>query len=187
MNKPKWAQKTIDGKKGVKAIPEGNHYIAVYSQRVKDEAGKRTTVKTSLGIIVPGAILTPDTTVAVKPLEIYEYGFSKAVFDLCPLGWKNHVDRLSAFGWLNVLLSIIATESPRSYLVAKYPVKSENRYFGIFRKELENALPLSFKELRNLFGEITYVSIGGQVTLSSMNAETKQAANQYGIRLEEVI
>ena len=70
-------------------------------------------VDTYIGIITPeGVIRTGKKKVSLTDVEVWEYGYSNAMIQLCPEDWKKALGK----DWEDVLNIIIVQESQESYL-----------------------------------------------------------------------
>ena len=109
---PEWVQKYRTRGKTVKK--KGDAYY-LYSRTSKRVPGKKypQPVDTYIGIITPdGIIETNKKKVALTDIEVWEYGFSKAITSLCPKGWKEPLGK----DWEDILKILICDWSHNSYL-----------------------------------------------------------------------
>ena len=85
---PDWVQKYRTRGKTVKK--KGDAYY-LYKRTSKRVPGKKypQPVDTYIGIITPDGVVESDKKkISLTDIEVWEYGFSKAILDLCPEGWK---------------------------------------------------------------------------------------------------
>ena len=109
---PDWVQAYRTRGKTVKK--KGDTYY-LYSRTSKRVPGKKypQPVDTYIGIITPQGIMTSNKKkVNVTEIEVWEFGFSKAIWDLCPQDWKNPLGD----DWEGILKHILSEWSPQSYL-----------------------------------------------------------------------
>ena len=86
---PDWVQ--AQRKRGTTVKKVGNNYY-LYKRTSKRVPGKKypQPVDTYIGMITPdGIIEKKKILVAASSVEVREYGFSKAVQELCPKDWKD--------------------------------------------------------------------------------------------------
>ena len=70
-------------------------------------------VDTYVGIITPeGVVASNKKKVELTEIEVWEFGFSKAIWDLCPEGWKKPLGD----EWEDILKIILSEWSQQSYL-----------------------------------------------------------------------
>ena len=65
-----------------------------------------------------------DTYIGVTDAEVWEYGFSKAVWELCPDDWKKPLGD----DWQDVLSIILLKQSPTSYIQKTRVMKKESDF-----------------------------------------------------------
>lgn len=119
---PEWVQQQRT--KGTTVKKVGNTYY-LYKRTSKRVPGKKypQPVDTYIGIITPdGIIERKRQQLATTSIKVKEYGFSKAVWDSCPDGWKKAVGE----GWEDKLACMIMKSSPESYLAMDMDVKGED-------------------------------------------------------------
>jgi hypothetical protein len=119
---PEWVQK--HRVKGTTVKKKGNSYY-LYKRTSRRVKGKKypQPVDTYIGIITPvGVIQSNKRKVSLTDAEVWEYGFSKAVWELCPDDWKKAVGE----GWEDKLACMIMKASPESYLSVDMDIKGED-------------------------------------------------------------
>lgn len=185
---PDWVQEQKTTGTTVKKV--GNNYY-LYKHSSKRVQGKKNPVPvdTYIGKITPCGIERSsskkvdvnDTDVIVK-----EYGFSRSVELLCPIGWKEPLGK----GWQEVLDYIIIHESPESYIrqVREVPESLDPHIqLGAQKTALQRRMKkeygVDFKELRQLT-TIYLVSVTGRRLLSRMSDSQRALMEQLGLRLE---
>ena len=78
-----------------------------------------------IGVITPeGVIQSNKRKVSLTNAEVWEYGFSKAVWELCPDDWKKPLGN----DWQDVLSIILLKQSPTSYIQKTRTVKKESDF-----------------------------------------------------------
>lgn len=185
---PDWVQEQRTTGTTVKKV--GNNYY-LYKHSSKRVQGKKNPVPvdTYIGKITPCGIERSslkkvdvnDTDVIVK-----EYGFSRSVELLCPIGWKEPLGK----GWQEVLDYIIIHESPESYIrqIREVPESLDPHIqLGAQKTALQRRMKkeygVDFKELRQLT-TIYLVSVTGRRLLSKMSDSQRALMEQLGLRLE---
>ncbi len=109
---PDWVQEYRT--QGTTVKKKGDSYY-LYKRTSKRVTGKKypQPVDTYIGIITPeGVIRTGKKKVSLTDIEVWEYGYSNAMVQLCPDDWKRPLGE----DWEEVLNIIITQESPGSYL-----------------------------------------------------------------------
>ena len=139
-------------------------------------------------------MITPDGViennrrkVTITDIEVYEYGFSKAVIQLCPEGWKRAIRE----DWEDYLKIIITEHSNRSYLFREGTIKKKEDYhhsYGVQvaalvrRMRLEQGTDLN--ELAQL-KDIYLVYLEKEPVVSRICESHREILEKYGIRLGE--
>lgn len=185
---PDWVQeqKTI----GTTVKKVGNNYY-LYKHSSKRVPGKKNPVPvdTYIGKITPAGIErsssrkidTTDTEVTVK-----EYGFSRSVELLCPVGWKEPLGK----DWQKVLDFIIVRESPESYItqIRKVPESLDphvqlGAQKAALQRRIKKEYGVEFKELR-LLSTVYTVRIAGKNLISKISDEQEKLLKKLGLELE---
>lgn len=185
---PDWVQeqKTI----GTTVKKVGNNYY-LYKHSSKRVPGKKNPVPvdTYIGKITPAGIErsssrkidTTDTEVTVK-----EYGFSRLVELLCPVGWKEPLGK----DWQKVLDFIIVRESPESYItqIRKVPESLDphvqlGAQKAALQRRIKKEYGVEFKELR-LLSTVYIVRIAGKNLISKISDEQEKLLKKLGLELE---
>ena len=104
----------------------GNNYY-LYKHTSKRVPGKKypVPVDTYLGIITPeGVVKSGKRKLSLTDVEVREYGFSRALWLLCPQDWKKPLGD----DWEDILAIIIVKWSPNSYLAKEREIRKEADY-----------------------------------------------------------
>ena len=110
-------------------------------------------VDTYIGVITPeGVIQSNKRKVSLTDAEVWEYGFSKAVWELCPDDWKKPLGD----DWQDVLSIILLKQSPTSY-IQKTRVMKKNRISDISLQPRQRPCPAEFIKTGHWPGRITSV------------------------------
>lgn len=118
---PEWVQ--MYRTRGTTVKRKGDQYY-LYKRTSRRIPGKKypQPVDTYIGIITPqGVIKSEKKKISITDVEVYEYGFSKALLQICPEGWKKPLGE----DWEDVLKILIQRMSPQSYLLQEGSVKKE--------------------------------------------------------------
>ena len=113
---PEWVQKYRE--KGTTIKKKGDSYY-LYKRTSRRVPGKKypQPVDTYVGIITPdGVVETQRKRVELTDIEVREYGYSNALWKLCPQGWKDSIGK----EWEDVLKTLILRWSPQSYIGKNY-------------------------------------------------------------------
>ena len=180
---PEWVQAHKTKGTTVKKVGE-NYYL--YKHTSKRVSGKKypQPVDTYIGVITPdGIIESGKKKMKLSGIEVKEYGYSKAVWSLCPEDWKHPLGE----DWEDVLSIIIVEQSPYSYLKRERQIreKDEFRYqfpvqLASLGKRIFNAHKTSLKELR-ILESIYLVYLEKETTVSVINDEQKRLIDRLGI------
>ncbi len=82
-------------------------------------------VDTYIGVITPdGVIQSNKKKVTLTDAEVWEYGFSKAVWELCPDDWKKPLGD----DWEEVLSIILFKQSPTTYIQRNRTIRKESDF-----------------------------------------------------------
>lgn len=129
------------------------------------EDGVRT-VKHRKQPLTQNQIVPTAESISLSQLDItvYEYGFSKALLDLCPESWK----RLVGKQWKDVLIEIIIGQSPHSYLASERCASKPRINIGNHRRSLQKQIGISIVELWHMLGNIFWIrsEVNGYSSLS---------------------
>lgn len=182
---PDWVQKYRTQGKTVKR--KGDAYY-LYKRTSKRVPGKKypQPVDTYIGIITPdGIVESKKKKISLTDIEVWEYGFSKAVMDLCPEGWKQPLGN----DWEDILRIIICDWSERSWL-KKEGVRNKDEFRCQFNAQAASLSRRIFKEhridVKNLYPlkEIYLVIMGKEKAVSKIGPEQQILIDSLGLELE---
>ncbi len=183
---PEWVQKYRTQGKTVKKI--GNTYY-LYKRTSKRVPGKKypQPVDTYIGVITPeGVIESKKKKLSLTGVEVKEYGFSKALWLLCPENWKKPLGD----DWEEVLSIIIMKWSPESYLSKERTWKSEEEFhyqfpaqMGALGRKIYKDHKVNVSELEVL-KSIYLVYLEKETVVSKINEDQEQLLHKVGINLE---
>ena len=183
---PEWVQK--HRVRGTTIKKKGNSYY-LYKRTSKRVPGKKypQPVDTYIGLITPeGVVYSDKKKVTLSNIEVREYGFTKAIQDLCPDGWKKPLGE----DWNDVLSIIILKWSPESFLKDMPTQKTENDFHyqfaaqaaslsrGIYKKH-----GIDLKELE-ILKTIYLVRIEKNSAISVISPAQQQVIDRLGMSLE---
>ena len=182
---PEWVQKYRT--KGMTVKKKGDAYY-LYKRTSKRVPGKKypQPVDTYVGIITPeGVVESKKKKVELSNIEVWEYGFSKSILDLCPEGWKKPLGD----EWEDVLRIIICSWSDASYL-QKEKLKDKDGFrcqFNTQAASLSRRIwkdhKVDIKELAPL-KKVYLVKIGKENVISKIEPEQEEILVRLGLRLE---
>ncbi len=183
---PDWVQK--HRVRGTTVKKKGDTYY-LYKRTSKRVPGKKypQAVDTYIGIITPeGVIRTEKKKVTLSNIQVKEYGFSKAIWELCPDAWKKSVGA----EWEDVLKKIIIDKSPESYLGVDYTPKppeelhcSVGAQVSMLSRRIFRQHKIGMEDLEAL-KSIYLVRIGKEEAVSQINAEQQALLDRIGVKLE---
>jgi len=139
---PDWVQAQKTRGTTVKKVGQ-NYYL--YKHTSKRVPGKKypQPVDTYIGVITPdGIIRSGKKKLAVTEVEVREYGFSKAVQELCPQSWRKPLGD----DWEDILAIIIMKWSPNSYISKERPVRKEEEFHCQFAAQMGSLSRRIYKE-----------------------------------------
>ena len=183
---PEWVQ--AQRIKGTTVKKKGDSYY-LYKRTSKRVPGKKypQPVDTYIGIITPeGVIQTEKKKVSLSNIQVKEYGFSKAIWELCPEAWKKAVGE----EWEEVLRKIIIDKSPESYLGMDYTPKSPEEFHCSVGAQVSMLSRRIFKQYKidwvelELLKTIYLIRIGKEEAVSQINAEQQALLDRIGVKLE---
>lgn len=185
---PDWVQEQRTTGTTVKKV--GNNYY-LYKHSSKRVKGKKNPVPvdTYIGKITPGGIersSSKKVDVTDGDVIVKEYGFSRSVELLCPMGWKEPLGK----GWQEVLDYIIVRESPESYIRQVREVRQAldphiqlGAQKAALQRRMKKEYGVDFRELRQLM-TIYIVSLTGRKLLSKISDGQRALLCQLGLELE---
>lgn len=183
---PEWVQKQRT--RGTTVKKKGDAYY-LYRRTSKRVPGKKypQPVDTYIGIITPeGVVKTNRKKVTLTDVEVWEYGYSKAIWELCPEDWKKPLGE----DWPDVLRLIILKESPTSYLGREAGKRTEEdfRYqFAVQASSLSRRLykehGVGLKDLEAL-KTVYLVVLEKETVLSKIDPRQRALLDSLGIDME---
>lgn len=182
---PDWVQKYRTQGKTVKK--KGDAYY-LYKRTSKRVPGKKypQPVDTYIGIITPdGIVESKKKKISLTDIEVWEYGFSKAIMDLCPEGWKQPLGD----DWEDILRIIICDWSERSWL-KEGGIRDKNDFRCQFNAQAASLSRRIFKEhkvdIKDLapLKEIYLVIMGKEKAISKVDQHQQILLDSLGLELE---
>ena len=182
---PDWVQAYRSRGKTVKK--KGDSYY-LYKRTSRRVPGKKypQPVDTYLGIITPeGIITTNKKKVTMTEIEVWEFGFSKAIWDLCPEGWKKTLGD----DWEDILKIILSEWSQQSYLWRGGTKRREEFrcQWGAQASSLSRRIfkehGAGIKELEPLKG-VYLVVMGKEKAISKLKPEHQMLIGSLGLEME---
>ena len=183
---PEWVQQYR--KKGTTVKEKGGRYY-LYKRTSRRVPGKKypQPVDTYIGVITPeGVIEAGRRIVTVTDIEVYEFGFTETLMQLCPESWKKAVGD----DWEEYLRLIIREYSPNTYLLREYTIgkKEDFRHnYGAQVASLSGRLRLEsetdLNELR-LLSDIYIIYLEKGPVVSRISQGHKVFLERHGVRLE---
>lgn len=183
---PDWVQKHRT--KGTTVKKKGNAYY-LYKRTSRRVKGKKypQPVDTYIGIITPeGVVQSNKKKVSLTNTEVWEYGFSKAVWELCPDDWKKPLGD----DWEDVLSIILLKQSPTSYIQRNKTIKAESDFRYQFAAQTSSLARRIYKkwgvrleELRRL-GTIYLIRLDKNEIISKVYKEQQELLEKIQVVLE---
>lgn len=183
---PEWVQ--AQKRKGTTIKKVGENYY-LYKHSSKRVPGKKypVPVDTYIGIITPdGVIESKRKKLVLTSAEVWEYGFSNAIWTLCPEDWKKPLGN----DWEDVLSIIILKWSPHSYLAKRKQIRTEEEFhyqfaaqMGSLSRRIYKAHGVTMDELHKL-DHIYLICIGKEEIVSVISQEQKQLLERLQVNLE---
>lgn len=139
---PEWVQQKRT--RGTTVKKKGDTYY-LYRRTSRRVPGKKypQPVDTYIGIITPeGVIKSEKKKISLQEIEVKEYGFSRAVWQLCPEGWKKPLGD----DWEDVLTVLVRKWSPETYLLKEREVKPEEYFHYQFNAQASSLSRRIYRE-----------------------------------------
>ena len=139
---PDWVQEQRT--RGTTVKKKGDTYY-LYKRTSRRVPGKKypQPVDTYIGIITPEGVLKSEKKkISIGGIEVKEYGFSNAVWQLCPEGWKKPLGN----DWEDVLSLILWKWSPETYLLKERTLKTERDFHYQFPAQASSLSRRLYKE-----------------------------------------
>ena len=160
----------------------------LYKRTSKRVPGKKypQPVDTYIGVITPDGIVEGKKKLSLSDIEVWEYGYSKAVWDLCPDSWKKPLGG----DWEDVLRLIILKWSPTSYLGREAGEKTERDFRYQFPAQMASLSRRIFKEhgvdLKDLevLKTVYLVVLGKESALSRIDPGQRKLIDSLGLEME---
>lgn len=118
--------------------------------------------------------------------EVWEYGFSKVLWLLCPEDWKKPLGD----DWEDVLAIITLKWSPESYISRERKIKREEDFhyqfaeqMGSLSRRIYKSQGVDIDELRKL-ATIYMVCMDKEVIISKIKDEQKAMLDRLGVDLK---
>ena len=173
--------------RGTTVKKKGDSYY-LYKRTSKRVPGKKypQPVDTYIGVITPDGIVKGKKKLSLTDIEVWEYGYSKAVRDLCPDSWKKPLGG----DWEDVLRLIILKWSPTSYLGREAGEKTQRDFRYQFPAQMASLSRRIFKErgvaLKDLevLKTVYLVVLGKESALSKMSPGQKMLVDSLGLEME---
>lgn len=182
---PDWVQEQRT--RGTTIKKKGDTYY-LYKRTSRRVPGKKypQPVDTYIGIVTPeGVIKSEKKKVSIGEIEVKEYGFSRAVWQLCPEGWKKPLGD----DWEDVLLTILQKWSPETYLMKERTIKAEQEiHYQIkaqaasLSRRLYKEHGAGFQELQGL-KSIYLLYFGKEKVISKVSAEQEELLEKLKVEL----
>lgn len=173
--------------RGTTVKKKGDSYY-LYKRTSKRVPGKKypQPVDTYIGVITPDGIVEGKKKLSLSDIEVWEYGYSKAVWDLCPDSWKKPLGS----DWEDVLKLIILKWSPTSYLGREAVQKTEQDFRYQFPTQMASLSRRIFKErgveLKELevLKTVYLVVFGKESALSGISSGQRMLIDSLGLEME---
>lgn len=139
---PDWVQ--AQRARGTTVKKKGDTYY-LYKRTSRRVPGKKypQPVDTYIGVITPdGIVESGKRKISLAGIEVKEYGFSRAVWQLCPEGWKRPLGE----DWEDVLSIIVRKWSPETYLMKERAIKEEREFHNQFAAQASSLSRRIYKE-----------------------------------------
>lgn len=180
---PDWVQ--AQRTRGTTVKKKGDTYY-LYKRTSKRVPGKKypQPVDTYIGIVTPeGVIKSEKKKVALGEIEVREYGFSRAVWQLCPEGWKKPLGD----DWEAVLLAILQKWSPETYLMKERKMEQEIHYqikaqAASLSRRIYKEHGAGFQELQ-ILKNIYLLYFGKEKVISKVSAEQEELLEKLKVEL----
>ena len=182
---PDWVQEQRT--RGTTIKKKGDTYY-LYKRTSRRVPGKKypQPVDTYIGIVTPeGIIKSEKKKVSLAEIEVKEYGFSRAVWQLCPEGWKKPLGD----DWETVLLAILQKWSPETYLIEERKIKAEQELHYQIKAQAASLSRRLYKEHGTGFQElqilksIYLVYLGKEKVVSKVSAEQEELLRKLKVDL----
>ena len=183
---PDWVQEHKTKGTAIKKVGT-NYYL--YQHTSKRVPGKKypQPVDTYIGVITPdGVIKSGKRKLTLTGIEVKEYGFSKALWLLCPQSWKKPLGD----DWEDVLSILIKKSSPESYLLKERSIKEESEFHYQMAAQMASLSRRIYKERGIELSEleklksIYLVYLEKETIVSKISEEHTRLLGRLGLDLE---
>ena len=182
---PDWVQEQRT--RGTTVKKKGDTYY-LYKRTSRRVPGKKypQPVDTYIGIITPeGVIKSEKKKISMGGIEVKEYGFSRAVWQLCPEGWKKPLGD----DWEDVLSLILWKWSPETYLLKERMLKTEQDFHYQFPAQASSLSRRLYKEYGvgleelQILKSIYLLYFEKEKVVSKINPEQEELLGKIGVEL----
>lgn len=180
---PDWVQ--AYKKRGTTIKKVGSNYY-LYKHTSKRVPGKKypQPVDTYIGVITPdGVVESKKKKLSLTNVEVKEYGFTKALWALCPQSWKTPLGD----DWEDILAIITLKWSKESYLATEREIRREEdfRYqfgaqMGSLSRRIYKEYGVEVSELHEL-DSVYLIYLEKETVVSKVNDAQKQLLNKLGV------
>lgn len=175
---PDWVHRFVGANQKAKRVSDGYYLYSLENGR-----------EVYLGVITQeGVRYKEKERVHFGSWNVYEYGASRTLLELCPEEWKSARGKM----WREDLRYIISKVSPSSYYLANgLPKEHGNMHLAkkrldlFLRKRLATSIDEVFARLGNVMILINETT--GEKTLSGASAEVFAFVAKLNIKLEELL
>ena len=180
---PDWVQ--AQRTRGTTVKKKGDTYY-LYKRTSRRVPGKKypQPVDTYIGIVTPeGVIKSEKKKISIGEIEVKEYGFSRAVWQLCPEGGKKPLGD----DWEDVLLAILQKWSPETYLMKERKIEQEIHYqikaqAASLSRRIYKEHGAGFQELQ-ILKNIYLLYFGKEKVISKVSAEQEELLEKLKVEL----
>lgn len=183
---PEWVQ--VFRSRGTTVKKKGDAYY-LYKRTSKRVPGKKypQPVDTYIGLITPdGVVESGKRKLDITSAEVREFGYSKALKELCPQAWKTPLGD----EWEEVFLHVVKRLSPRSYLLRGRELRDDKELrcsmsaqHGLFSRRLFKEYGVDAKDLAVL-DDIYIIYMGGHEVVSRVSDAQEALLDSLGVHLE---
>ena len=182
---PDWVQEQRT--RGTTIKKKGDTYY-LYKRTSRRVPGKKypQPVDTYIGIVTPeGIIKSGKKKVSIGEIEVKEYGFSRAVWQLCPEGWKKPLGD----DWEDVLLAVLQKWSPETYFMKERSIKTEQEIHYQIKAQAASLSRRLYKEHGAGFQELQILKsiyllyFGKEKVISKVSAEQEELLEKLKVEL----
>ena len=182
---PEWVQEQRT--RGTTVKRKGDTYY-LYKRTSRRVPGKKypQPVDTYIGIITPEGVLKSEKKkISIGGIEVKEYGFSKAVWQLCPEGWKKPLGN----DWEDVLSLILWKWSPETYLLKERTLKTERDFHYQFPAQASSLSRRLYKEYGvgleklQILKSVYLLYFEKEKVVSKINPEQEELLEKIGVEL----